>query len=51
MRESVRVKTVYEKPIAEVVIFSKSDIVTTSGPTDGNQGDWDPQSYARYPIY
>ena len=44
-------KTVYEEPSVDIILFSFRDIVSTSGPIDGNQGEWDPQKYSDYPVY
>lgn len=42
----------YEEPTVEIVMLSKDDVVSTSGPGgDGNQGEWDPQGYSVYPNY
>ena len=37
-------KTMYEEPRIDVIQLSCADIMSTSGKTDGNQGEWDPQS-------
>ena len=44
-------KSAYEIPTADIVRLSKEDVISTSGPGDGNQGAWDPQAYKLYPNY
>ena len=44
-------KSVYEEPSVDIIKFSFRDIVSTSGPTDPNQGEWDPQQFSNYPTY
>ena len=41
----------YKEPIADIVRFSREDVVSTSGAGDSNQGPWDSQTYSRYPNY
>lgn len=36
-------KAVYEEARLEIVTLSCEDVITTSGPKDENQGEWDPQ--------
>lgn len=33
----------YEKPVIELILLSREDIVTASGSYDENQGAWDSQ--------
>ena len=35
-------KLMYEEPQIDIIQFSSTDIITTSG--DPNQGEWDPQT-------
>ncbi len=44
-------KSVYENPSVDVILLSSKDVVSTSGPIDDNQGDWDPQSYSNGSAY
>ena len=37
-------KMMYEDPKIDVVQISCADIITTSGNSDDNQGEWDPQT-------
>lgn len=37
----------YEHPQMELVLFSTTDIIVTSGGGDENEGEWDPQSLNR----
>lgn len=48
---SIVLRTVYESPSVDIIALSSKDIITTSGPNDDNQGDWDPQVYSGYPNY
>ena len=50
-RKKELLKTVYEEPSVDIIKFSFRDIVSTSGPWDENQGEWDPQEYSNYPVY
>ena len=36
-------KLMYEEPQFDIIQFSCVDIITTSGNSDDNQGEWDPQ--------
>lgn len=42
--EASRKKAMFEEPCAQVVRFGREDVITTSGPKDPNQGEWDPQN-------
>ena len=44
-------EAVYQEPMADIVRFSREDVVSTSGAGDGNQGAWDPQNYSLYPNF
>ena len=50
-KKSGFVRLTYEMPTADIVIFLKEDVISTSGPGDKNQGAWDPQTYRLYPNY
>ncbi len=40
--QSIVSKTTYEAPQLNIIQYSDTDIIRTSG--DGNQGEWDPQN-------